>query len=220
MPVSQVDVCNFALFKMAQDITIAAITENTKAARTFNRAWDHVRDLVLSDHSWPFALKALPLEEVLETPFPGWGYRYTYPSDCITALAVCTEDGVRAGLSALASCGLDQWRTVAFNGRMPFEVTDGEQDTSIATDLAGAYVIFTRRIEDVSRYPATFVEALACKLAHYTAPAIMGDLGFRAQGQLEQNYQMARSVAAAHGLNQASEDPPAPTPAIAARGGY
>jgi hypothetical protein len=217
---SQVDICNFALLKQSQDIAIAAITENTKAARIFNRCWPQVLDLVLAEHSWPFALKAMPLEEVLQAPFPGWGKRYAYPSDCVTALAVCSEAGVRAGITALGACGLDEWQQVQFNGRARFEVTHGAQDTSIATDLDAAYLIYTARIETVSRWPVPFGEAVACKLAHYTAPAIMGELGFRAQQQLEQNYQMARAIAAAHGLNQASEDPPAVTPSIAARGGY
>lgn len=218
MAVSQVDVCNFALLKQAQDITISSINENTKAARTFNRSWSHVRDLVLAEHSWPFALKALPLEEVLQTPFPGWAKRYAYPDGCITALAVCTEAGVRMGMSVLSCCYLDEWRSASFNGRVPFDVVHGDQSTSITTDLESAYLIFTARIEETARYPAPFVEALACKLAHFTAPAIMGELGFRAQGQLEQNYQLARSIAAAHGLNQATEDAPSPTPSLAARG--
>lgn len=217
---SQVDICNFALLKQTQDIAIAAITENTKAARTFNRVWDTTRDLVLAEHSWPFALKAEPLAEVLQAPFPGWAKRYAYPSDCITALSVCPAEGVRLGMSLFRGCYADDWRVQQFIGRTPFEVTHGEQDTSIATDLDTAYLIYTARVEETARYPAMFVDALACKLAHYTAPAIMGELGFRAQQQLEQNYQLARANAIAHGMNQAVEDPPATTPSIVARGGH
>ena len=217
---SQVDICNFALLKQAQDFAIASITQDVKEARVLLRAWDTVRDMVLAEHSWPFALKAVALAEVLESPFPGWQKRYAYPEDCITALAVCDEAGVRLGLRALGGCGLGEWPAVLFPGRVPFEVTHGAQDTSIATDLGGAYLIYTARVTDTTRYPAPFADALACKLAHYTAPSIMGELGFRAQQQLEQNYELARSKAAAHGLNQAQEGPAYTTPSIAARGGY
>lgn len=219
MATSQVDICNSALQKQAQDITIASITESSKPARVFNRAWDRVRDYVLAEHSWPFALKAAPLAEVLQAPFPGWAKRYAYPDDCITALAVCDAAGVRAGVCAYSACYYGE-PPRAFAGRVPFEVTHGEQSTSITTDLAGAYLIYTCRVVEVARYPAMFEDALACRLAYETAPSIMGELGFRAQSNLLQAYEFARAKAAAHGLNEAQEDPAAMTPAQAARGGY
>lgn len=213
---SKVDVCNSALQKQAQDITIAAISENSKPARVFNRAWDRVRDFVLAEHSWPFALKVAPLEEVLQAPFVGWAKRYAYPADCITALLVCDEGGVRAGVTALG-CGID---AACVTGRIPFHVTHGEQSTSIATDLPQAYLIYTARIEDVARWPVMFEDAVASRLAYETAPSIMGELGFRAQPNLLQLYELSRSKAAAQAFNEAVDDAPAMTPSIAARGGY
>ena len=73
---SQVDICNLALAKLSQDITIASMSERSKEARTFSRLWDPMRDLVLADREWPFAVKAVRLALDPEDPLPGWALRY------------------------------------------------------------------------------------------------------------------------------------------------
>lgn len=218
MALSKVDICNLALGKMGQDITIAAITDNVKPARVFNRLYPIALDLVLAEHSWPFALDALPLEKLLQDPFPGWTYRYAYPSTCVYALAVCTEDGVRAGLRGYAQCGFGDASRLAFPGQSPWQVTYGEQSTSIATDLDDAYLIYVTRVEETARYPVAFADALAARLAYESCGQIMGELGFRAKRSLWDDYDGARARAAAHSLNEATEDMPAVTPSVAARG--
>ncbi len=203
---SQVDLCNAALVKLAQDIPIAAMSEQSKAARAFTRVWDRTRDLVLAEHPWPFSVRAIALALDAEAAYPGWAYRYAYPADCLQALAVCDEGGVREALSQ--------------SNRQAFEVVHGTQQTCIATDLALAYLVYSAQITDVSRFPPLVAETLACRLAMEVAPALAGEFGKRLALSLREDYEIARSKAIAHGFNESREVVQAPTPSLAARGGY
>lgn len=216
MPSSKVDICNTALGKLGQDIALSAMTENTKHARAFNRVFDRVRDFVLADFVWPFATKAVALAVDAQDAI-GWGYRYAYPSDCLNALAVCDEGGVRVAIASAQSGCWDERPTRALDGRHEFTVLHGTQSTAIATDLADAYLIYTCRVEDVGRFAPHFVEALACRLAIDVAPVIAAEVGLKIGDRLEQKYLAAKSAAAIHALNESHETSAPDTPSMAAR---
>ncbi len=63
----------------------------------FSRLWEPMRDLVLADRLWPWAMKAQRLAVAAEAPMPGWEIRYARPADCITVLAITDDQGMRAG---------------------------------------------------------------------------------------------------------------------------
>lgn len=215
---SEVDICNLALGKLSQDVGIASFAERSKEARTFARLYEHQRDLVLAERIWPFATKAQALAMQTQPPMIGWGYRYTYPADCIQALAVCDESGVRGGVSLVNSvrtCG--ELCSLPWPNRADFDVHYGDQDTSIAADLAGAFLIYTSRVEDPGRFSAMFIEALACRLALESGPSIIGELGLRLRNQLEQNFELALSKASANAQNEGRESVAPITPSLAAR---
>lgn len=218
MPTSKVDICNAALAKLGQDIAIVAMTEATKHARALNRAFDRVRDYVLADAAWPFATMhvalALDAQDAL-----GWEYRYAYPADCLDAKAVCTEEGARIVRIATRSgwCWDEPSVGLSFDGRHPFEVLHGTQSTGIATDLDDAYLIYVARVEDVSRFPPHFVEALACRLALDVAPVIAVEVGLKMGDRLEQKYLAARDRAFVHALNESHDTDTVDTPSLAAR---
>lgn len=216
---SRTDIANLALFKLAQDIPIASLTERTKAGIALNRVFDPMLDLVLSMHAWPFALKSVALAELVEDPLPGWAYRYSYPSDCVNALALTDEGGIRGTTSAIATQWCEeraaQWR----DGRNAFEVVYGDQDTSIVADLEDAYLIYISRVTNASRYPAPFVEALACRIAMEVDGVIRGaEVALRAAGEMRNNYLMALAEAKAHGFNESRDGIDYTTPSVAARG--
>lgn len=219
MPVaSRTDIANAALIKLAQDIPIAALTERTKAGILLNRLFDPMLDLVLSAHAWPFALKSVALAELAEAPLPGWGYRYSYPSDCVNAIALTDEGGIRGTVSTVVATWCEDNAHTFRDGRLAYEVVYGDQDTSIVADLEDAYLIYVSRVDNASRYPAPFQEALACRLALEAAPPLKGELGLREAPRLRENYLMAVAEAKAHGFNE-SRDPVQPmTPSVAARG--
>ena len=214
MATSDVDVCNAALGKLGQDIVIAALSEQTKHARAFNRVYERVRDYVLADFPWPFAIKADALSLDAQAVL-GWTYRYSYPSDCLDALAVCTEDGVRMARAAVVGGCND--RSAGMDARYDFEVQHGDQGTCIVTDLENAYLIYTSIVEDVGRYSPHFIEALSCRLAIEVAPVIAAEVGLRLGPQLEQKYLAAKSRAGVHALNESRDTLQPTTPSLAAR---
>lgn len=213
MAVSKVDICNAALGKLGQDVTIAALTDQTKSARTFARVFDRVRDYVIADGEWAFATKAQALavdaQDVL-----GWRYRYGYPSDCLDALSVCTQAGARVAMQRRHGLPGDM-----LDGRYDFEVVAGDQGTSIATDLEDAYLIYVSRVTDTGRLPAHFVEAFACRLAIEVAPVIAAEIGLRMGPALEQKYIAAKSKAMAHARNESRETFAPMTPSLVSRFG-
>lgn len=202
---SKIDIFNLALLKLAQDATISSFTERSKESRAAARLWEPMRDLVLAERQWPWAMRAMPLAPASEAAMPGWRLRYSRPSDCITLLAVTDEHGLRVGRR------LSRWCEEDFRQRYAheYETAGGEEGTSILCDLDGAYLVYVARIEDTERFPPLFVEALACKLAEEAAPSIIGDRGFTSKPNLKQLYQMALSQAAAHAYNEGvhNDDP-------------
>lgn len=199
---SPVDIFNLALSKLAQDVTIASFTERSKEARVAARLWEPMRDLVLAERQWPWAMKAEALALEPEAPIPGWRYRYARPADCITAVAVTDEMGVRAGRQ------WHRWCDERFRQQygIEFQQADGEQGTSILCDREQVFLIYVARVTNSERYPPMFVEALACKLAEEAAPPIIGDRGFTSKTGLKQLYQLALSQAAAHDYNEGVQD--------------
>lgn len=212
---SKIDVFNLALLKLAQDATISNFTERSKESRIAARLWEPMRDLVLAERQWPWAMRSMPLAVASETAAPGWQLRYARPADCITVVAVTDEHGMRAGRR------LGSWCDDEFRQRFAYEyeTAAGEEGTTILADVERAYLVYVARIEDTERYPPMFVEALACKLAEEAAPSIIGDRGFTSKPNLKQLYQLALSQAAAHDYNEgAHDDEPYMRAAQAARG--
>lgn len=212
MAQSIVSICNRALGKLGQDVTIVAMSESSKAGRAFNRTWEDVRDYVLSSTIWPFALRAQALAVSADPPLPGWAYAYAYPDDCLDAIAVMGASGVRGFLQDL-TVGVQQ-------GDRDFQKMAGSTGSLIISDLASAWLIYSSRVEDVSQYPPLFVEALACRLAWENAAVLAGEVGLRMRPQLLQDYEYHRSNAAVHELNESAEASLVyVTPSIGARGG-
>ncbi len=212
---SKVDICNAAVYKLGQDIRIASLSENTKTARIFAGIYDRVRDFVLADSQPPWAMKSVALAQSNLGAYPGWGYRYDYPADCLTAYAMSDGGGIRTSTRFASSpVGDPTW---GWDARQSFDVVYGDQATSIVSDFPIAYLTYFASIDDPGRYPPQFVEAFACRLAWEAAPAIAGEVGLRLKPALMQDYQMARLTAAAHSGNESLELFEPTTPSLAAR---
>lgn len=212
---SMIDIYNLALLKLGQDATIAAFNERSKESRLAARLCEPMRDLVLAERQWPWAMRAMPLAVASEPAMPGWRLRYSRPADCITVVAVTDEDGIRAGRRMAHWCDDEFRQRFAYE----YETAAGVEGTSILADVEKAYLVYVARIEDPERYPPHFVEALACKLAEESAPPIIGDRGFSSKPNLKQLYQLALNQAAAHDYNEGMHDDEPYMPASqAARG--
>ena len=216
---TKIDVYNLALYKLAQSIAVPSVSDQSKAADVLNRLWEPMRDLVLTDRVWPWALKAQALALEAEPPLPGWNLRYAYPNDCLTAYAVTDATGLAAAGKLVRFASGDWLTTVWGSGAFDWDTAYGDQGTSIMTNVRDAFLVYATKVEDANRYPPQFVNALACRLAAEAAPPLIGDIGLQSKQNLLDEYALALTNAGAHAMNESRSDAEYVTPSLAARGG-
>ena len=163
---STVDICNLALSHLgnkAQVVSISPVDGSVEAdycARFFTIA----RDEVLEMNDWTFARTRIALAQLATNPSNVWQYAYSRPADCITPRRMMTGDTT-----------LHEDDSVDF---------DQEGDV-LLTDLLGAVLVYTRPVEDPTRFSPGFVTALSYKLAAYLAgPILRGESGSTAASSL------------------------------------
>lgn len=134
---SVVDICNAALDKLGEYGPITSLDDGNKAANLCKRNWDLVRDKVLRDHPWNFAVKRAILASA--DPAPEWGFTYRFP--------------FKAGhLRLLEVRDLDHTE---------YEVEDG----AILANATALYVRYVARVEDPNVYDSLCFDAMATRLA-------------------------------------------------------
>ena len=209
----KVDACNAAIAKIGQDVTIASLTEDSKASRVFNRVFDRVVDYVIADCKLPAFVRTVALA-VLAEPVVGWGYRYAYPADCVDAIALHESSVVTPSGLWLDPAAWGNWLArYAYD----FEVQDGTQDKSIVTSMEGAYLTYVSNAVALGRWGPLLIDALICRLAIEVAPVLASEIGIRLAPALEQKYLAARSKALVSALNESSDTFTPMTPSVAAR---
>ncbi|RIK92875.1 MAG: hypothetical protein DCC73_11395 [Proteobacteria bacterium] len=135
---SVTSICNLALGKCGESQKIIDITENSRAARALNAAYETVRDICLRDHPWNFAKRRAALAAAIETPAWGFAYAFDLPADCLRLIEV---KDLRAD---------------------DYEV----RGRTIETDAAGPlYIDYIARITDPNQYDAGFVAVFSTRLA-------------------------------------------------------
>jgi len=77
---SEVEICNAALSKIgiSGNNRITSLSQNTKNAKACDERYATLRDLLLEQHPWNFALKRVQLAASTEAP----SYEFTYAYSC------------------------------------------------------------------------------------------------------------------------------------------
>lgn len=87
MATSKVQIANLALMHVGGQ-KITSLEDNTNEARAVNQVYDLVRDAVLIDHPWNFAIKrAIPGQDGT-APIYGFTYRFDLPIDYIRLVEI------------------------------------------------------------------------------------------------------------------------------------
>lgn len=133
---SIIDICNSALDKVGQT-PIMSLTDGNRAAKLCNRNWPLVRDKVLRDHPWNFAVKRAILAPTTVVPAWGFGSAFQKPTDMLRLLEVLD---LQAG---------------------EYQVEGG----AILADGNTLRVRYVARIEDPNAYDALFCDSVAIALA-------------------------------------------------------
>lgn len=131
------------------EATISDKNEQSAQARACRRFWPIARDAALAEAAWPFARRVAPVAGYAPAPHP-WSHAYLYPTDAVGIVSIVDP----AGLDIAT----------------PFEIggvttPHGYDTTLILTAQELAWIVYTRRVEDVTRYPPLFVDAVAWRLA-------------------------------------------------------
>ena len=153
---TQVDIINLALTRLGvRTITLAELTEqSSEPARRAVVVWDLVRQAVLRDHAWGFALKNSVLTDAQGDAVPSWQYMYLYPPDCLRAWSLISATVINP---------------------QPFEkLLDGDR-LVIVCNLPDAVLRYTTDVEDTALWDAVYVDAFAWRLAAELAKPLAGD---------------------------------------------
>lgn len=187
---SVINICNIALARIGNSRTINSLTERTKEAYTCNLFYESMRDAVLADNDWNFAMSRVVLAD-LGDPAPGWLFRYQYPTDC-------------ARISAI----LPKWFTgsfIALKDKPVFEIGSNEDGTSrvIHTNESQAALLYVRSITDPMMFDALFSDALSWRMAAEIAMPIAANASLGQQAMA--NYQQVLTAAMQRSLDEAHE---------------
>ena len=140
---SVVDVCNRALDKLGHG-AITSLEDGNKAANLCSRNWELVRDQVLREHPWNFAVKRTNLAPSSTAPSWGFSYQFPLPSDCLRIIEV---RDLRSG---------------------EYQI----EDKAILADDSVLYIRYISRIEDPNTFDALFVDLAATRLAFELCEAL------------------------------------------------
>lgn len=198
---SKVEVYNKAAMRIGVfDTRIESDTETSKIVQCLNEIYDGVLDYVLMEFPWKFAERRVLLSS-LGTPPTNWGYRYSYPSDCVMARYI-----TRPGARSLRS---DQ--------QIPFQIGTNGTAREIYSDMPDAELVYTARITDLNQWGAIAVSALAYYLASEIAMpmSVKPDVANSALS----GYYREVSRAAAAALNETTPDRPPVSEFLAVRDG-
>lgn len=136
MAASKISICNSALARIGAP-PIAALEEDSKRARTCGVVYGQVLDEVLAEHAWPFALIRASLARLADAPVYGYRYAYQLPGDFVSLV------DLEAGPA------------------VDYQI-EGDQ---ILTDAEAVRLRYVRRVTDPARFPPSFVDVLATRLA-------------------------------------------------------
>lgn len=190
---STVSICNLALGHLGAD-KIDALSEASTEARACNRFYEQTLDALLAaGPPWRFARAATMLAEIsgaatVNATLSRWAHAYALPVDLIRIREIRPSDDVTLGAVLPGDLQGD-------DGGSPYELT-GDR---LYCDLSPAVLHYIRRVDDSSKFPPLFVEALSWHLAARLAMPLTRDAGQRqAAFQMAQQMQAAATAADAN----------------------
>lgn len=155
-----VTICNMALSRIGQAVTISSIDppEQTEEAQLCAQYWPQVRDMTLSAHAWGFATVRADLGNLTSAypPTTAFKYTYAYPSDCLRLIGVRVAEPVN---------------DIDFENVDIGAASDGTR--LIYSNTKDASAVYIRQVTDSAVYSAQLVEAQVYFLASLLAGGII-----------------------------------------------
>lgn len=173
---SEIDICNLALSYLGQEQITSLLTPQTKSAQLCKLQYPLMRDAVLSEVEWTFASKRYTSGVPLVTS-PEWGFTFMHQlSNDVIRVAFCS----------------DNTDELQYNPDFIWVV----EDRNILCDSETIYYRTINVIEDTTKFPPCFVQALAARLAAEMCLKITENLKLHTQliGLYQQKMQYATTI--------------------------
>lgn len=160
MAVSDVQIAKLALQHLGDRFAIESLTEASTEAEQINLVYENVRDSLLREHPWKFALRYTSPAALSGTPPAQWGYMYTYPSGALRVWRIINPLDPRGNLLP------------------PLKWTIGRNASNakvILTDEEEPEFEYTAQVTDATEFDANFVMAFSWRLAEIVARPLTMD---------------------------------------------
>lgn len=188
---SVVSICNMALSNLGKD-NIQALTDAGAEARACRQFYDHVRDTLLQAYPWRFAGATRSMAALANDMVGRWSYAYERPIDCLKVR------WVRPEYSLDDPCP----QTLQQELGNPYDI----EGQTIYCNLSPAFLRYTFKLTDPTKFSPLFVEALAWHLTTRIAMPLTRDPKARADAfQLARQTQAAAEAADANEVRETSD---------------
>ena len=169
MPLSKTGLANLALGELGADLVEDIDSDDSRPAELCRTHFDTVRDAVLEDRDWSFAMDRWVLPKSSTPPAFGYLARFPMPATILRVVTVDAGDegdvvdAFMAAMDPAPASGLDWVKEGRF----------------ILANTTGANVLVTgvKQAVDPSTWPAAFAQAFVARLAHELAVPVTQDHG-------------------------------------------
>ena len=206
---SVVGICNIALSNIRAG-SINSLTEGSLQAQQCKLKYDVVRQMILTDINWQFAMRTRPLA-LLGVDVFNWAYAYQYPSDClkIDRLLLNLEE-VHVGTTDTVSRHYRAGDPVInLDTPVEYEIQNVDGNRVIVSNDADLRARFTVNVQDPSLFGSTFTIAFAHLLASELAIPLAGaELGRSLRSDELSLYSKYIASASANNFNEQHQTEP------------
>ena len=164
MAESEVQICNQALSWLGGDLIIS-LNDDTTEAKLCKANYVPLRDAVLEEREWTFAVKRVELAQLSEQPLYGFDRKFQIPPETLRVLQVSRfgEDVTSANVSNTGVRSSSRDGTgIGRETRIEW-LREGE--TVVANDAERISARILVRIADTTKFSAAFDQALAARIA-------------------------------------------------------
>jgi hypothetical protein len=165
MVTSETEIANMALHHLGLE-RITALSDSNKRAKLLNDIFANTRDEVLSNAYWGFARRRVTIAKDATAPSFGFSARFQKPADLISVFWVDDHDPDASNNSnRYHPDGLDRSDTIAYR----------EEGDYLLANADTLYMIYVKRLTDVTLFSAKFVTAFSLLLANRACYSLTQD---------------------------------------------
>jgi len=180
MAASPVEICNQALGWLGGNLIIS-LDDNTTEAKLCKANYAPLRDAVLVDREWTFAIKRFEPSRLAQDPVYGYDFLFQIPIDCLRVLQVSAagreiDDGIFVEGSFKSAT-----RGGTGTGREQRIEWLREGDRIIVQVFKRINMRYITRIEDTTKFSSAFDQCLAARIAMDIAIPLTNSLPIQEQ---------------------------------------